>query len=225
MAAAPGARPITPELAAVVAEIEAANQAGALLPSGPVARQPQPLWLKLAARDSARRWRETAVRIREGWRWWRRGSTGRVLLVFAALYALLAFMRQPDAEIVAQSRREAEAARLQDLLQAYGRAGGRLLAARPFGGTELYPRGVVMQGEFLAAFARAPIGGHFVVRVAAPAWTPLSGFYGYPPVFAGGRYFQLERPADLAGCRFAFLVRRDSEREGTLLVSRVERMP
>ncbi len=100
-----------------------------------------------------------------------------------------------------------------------------MFAARAHGGSEIYPRGVVLQDEMLVAFHRANVGETFTVKTSGGAWNPLSGFYGYPPIFVGGVYFVLERKFNFALYECTFLLRKDSEKAGAILIARVEVAP
>ena len=179
-------------------------------------------WLWAAFKDSLRNYRDLGRRLAAWWRHWRTTASFRVLAAFIVLYALLAYMRAPSDVVVEQSRHAEEIAFLQDFLRDYRAAGGVVLAERPHGGTELYPRGVVLQGDLRAAFLRAPVGTVFVVHATSAEPNLLGGFYGYPPVFLGGSYFQLERKFNFALYRFSYLIRKDSEQAGAILLARVE---
>jgi hypothetical protein len=178
------------------------------------------LWSSLldSAQDSARRLRAALA----GWKTWRKTASFQVLVAFAAIYAFLAVMRAPSDVVIEQSRHAEEMAFLQNFLKSYCAAGGPVLAERPHGGSELYPRGVVLQGEALEAFVRAKTGSTFVMRITGAAGNPLAGFGGFSPVFAGGAYFQLEPKQSLALFRCTYLVRKDSEKAGVLLMAKVE---
>ncbi|MCX6952106.1 MAG: hypothetical protein NTV51_08055, partial [Verrucomicrobia bacterium] len=182
-------------------------------------------WLWAAFMDSVRNYRTLGGRLAAWWRHWRTTASCRVLAAVIALYALLAFMRAPSEAVVEQSRRTEEMTYLQDFLRDYRAAGGAVLAEKPHGGTELYPRGVVLKGEVLAAFARTPVGEVFVFHTTSPESNPLAGFYGFPPIYLGGAYFHLERKFNFALYRCSYLIRKDSEQAGTLLMARVEPAP
>jgi hypothetical protein len=178
------------------------------------------LWSSLldSAQDSARRLRAALA----GWKTWRKTASFQVLVAFVAIYAFLAVMRAPSDVVIEQSRHAEEMAFLQNFLKSYCAAGGPVLAERPHGGSELYPRGVVLEGEALDAFVRAKTGSTFVVHITGATGNPLAGFGGFSPVFAGGTYFQLEPKLNLALFRCTYLVRKDSEKAGALLMAKVE---
>jgi hypothetical protein len=158
--------------------------------------------------------------LSEWWRGWRRTAGFRGLVTFILVYGALALVRQPSAAVREQSRHAEEMAALQNFLKSYAAAGGFVLAEKPHGGTELYPRGIVLQGDLLAAFRRAAAGETLTVN--NPAWNPIAAFYGYPPIYAGGDYFHLDRRFSLTNYRFQFLIRKDSEQAGRLLLAKVE---
>jgi hypothetical protein len=178
---------------------------------------------KVAAADAeiiARRQRR--AQRAEWWRAWRKTSSFKVLLTFVVLYAGLAILRKPSDTALEQSRHAEEQRVLQTFLKSYTAAGGTVLAEKPHGGSELYPRGVLLQGEMLDAFRRAAIGSTFTVQVQDPMWNPIAGFYGYPPIFVGGNYFHLDRRFNLALYRCTFLLRKDSEQAGAILMAKAE---
>jgi hypothetical protein len=203
-------------------ELDAAATAAALRAAKEKAAQDQPWWVVLSARYTVRNFRDRIRQLQSWWRHWRTTSSLRVLLAFVVIYALLAVMRKPSEVVVEQSRRSQDIAFLQGFLKSYCAAGGKVLAARPFGGTELYPRGVVLQGDFLRAFNRTPVGSAFSFRVVPPGWDPLTGFYGGLPIYAGGTYFQLERKFNFSLFQGVYLIRKDSEQEGVMLLVRIE---
>ncbi|HVS54209.1 MAG TPA: hypothetical protein VHD62_17770, partial [Opitutaceae bacterium] len=182
----------------------------------------RPFWLWGSLADSGRQMRRGTARGWTVWKAWRKTASFQVFVAFVAIYAALAAMRAPSEVVVEQSRHAEEMAFLQNFLKSYCAGGGLVLAERPHGGSELYPRGVLLQGEMLDAFLRAPVGGVFTTRVTSAASNPLAGFDGYPPIYAGGAYFHLERKFNLALYRCTFLVRKDSEQAGTMLVAKVE---
>lgn len=165
---------------------------------------------------------ERSRSLAEWWRDWRKTATFKVLAAFLVFYAVLAVVRRPNATAIEQSRHAEELGALQTFFKNYAAAGGVVLAEKPHGGTELYPRGILLQAEMLDAFRRAPLGEAFSVAVTDPMWNPLASFYGYPPIFVGGTYFHLERKFNLRLYRFTFLIRKDSEKSGTILLTKVE---
>ncbi len=185
-------------------------------------RRRQPWWVLIAARDSVRDWRATTAALAAWWAGWRGSATARTLAAFVVLYGLLAVMRAPSPVAVERSRQREDAAMLQSLMKDFCARGGTVFARRPHGGSELFPRGVVLQGEALEAFQRAPVGGVFVLRPGPQSWNPLAGFYSFPAVFVGGAYFHLDRPFNFSRFRCVFLVRKDSDKAGAILVARVE---
>jgi len=186
-------------------------------------KKPRPaFWLWRSIRDDLRNSGERLRRLAAWWRRWRRTSGFLVLLAFVVLYGVLAALRQPSEAVIEQSRHAEEIATLQDFLKSYCAVGGPVFAERPHGGAELYPRGVLLQGELLSAFNHAPTGGVFVAQVRAPAWNPLADFYGFSPIYAGGVYFHLERKFNLALYRCSFLIRKDTPQAGEILLTRVE---
>ncbi len=219
--------PITAELADSLAQLEGFETA----PGWPMALkksvrppgQGRLAWIWHGVKDSVRNYRANFRRLAAWWAHWRTTSSCRVLVAFIVIYGVLAFMRAPSNSTVERSRRQEEISYLQNFLKNYIAAGGVVLAQKPHGGSELYPRGVVMKGDLLAAFLRAPVGGVFVVNVSAAESNPLAGFYGYPPIYAGGKYFHLERKFNFALYRCSYLVRKDSDKTGVLLLTRVER--
>lgn len=222
----PRQAPITSELADTLAQLEGfetgAGRPAPLKKSGRPAGQGRLSWVWLGFKDSLRNYRANFRRLAAWWRDWRSTASCRVLIAFIAIYGVLAFMRAPSDSVVERSRRAEEIGFLQNFLKTYTTAGGLLLAEKPHGGFELYPRGVVMKGEMLAAFMRAPLGEVFSVKFTSAEANPLAGFYGFPPIFAGGEYFHLERPFNFALYRCTFLVRKDSDKIGTLLLARIE---
>lgn len=218
--------PITAELAASLEQLDGFETAPgwptALKKSVRPAGQGRLSWVWRGFKDSVRNYRANFRRLAAWWRDWRSTASCRVLIAFIAIYGVLAFMRAPSDSVVERSRRAEEIGFLQNFLKTYATAGGLLLAEKPHGGFELYPRGVVMKGEMLAAFVRAPLGEVFTVKFNSAEANPLAGFYGFPPIFAGGDYFHLERQFNFALYRCTFLVRKDSEKTGTLLLSRIE---
>ena len=180
-------------------------------------------WLWSSLKDSVRNHRQRRQQLGAWWRVWRTGSAARVLLAFCVIYGLLALMRKPSEVAVERSRMGEEMAFLNGFLTSYCKAGGQVLGVKPHGGSELYPRGVLLQGDVLDAFRRATPGGVFSVHVADAAWNPLEGFYGFMPVYAGGHYFNLDRKFNFALYRTSFLIRKDSEEAGTVLLALVER--
>jgi hypothetical protein len=156
------------------------------------------------------------------WRSWRKTAAFRGFVTFLLLYGLLAVVRKPSDAVVEQSRHAEELAALQEFFKSYCAAGGVVLGEKPHGGSELYPRGVVLQGDLLAAFRRAAVGETFAVQIIDPAWNPISAFYGYPPIFGGGTYFHLERKFKLSIYRFHFLIMKDTEQSGRMLLGKVE---
>jgi len=185
-------------------------------------RRRQPWWVLVALRDSLHDWQETKATLAEWWAEWRGSATARTLLAFAVLYGLLAVVRTPSPVAVERSRQREDAAMLQAFMKDFCGRGGTVFARKPHGGSELYPRGVVLQGDALEAFLRAPVGGVFVLKPGPQSWNPLAGFYGFPSVFVGGAYFHLERPFDFTRFRCSFLIRKDSDKAGAILVARVE---
>jgi hypothetical protein len=219
--------PITAELADTLAQLEGFETAPgwpmALKKSGRPPGQGRLTWIWHGVKDSVRNYRSNFRRLAAWWAHWRTTSSCRVLVAFVVIYGVLAFMRAPSNSTVERSRRQEEISYLQNFLKNYISAGGVVLAQKPHGGSELYPRGVVMKGDLLAAFLRAPVGGVFVVNISGPESNPLAGFYGYPPIYAGGKYFHLERKFNFTLYRCSYLVRKDSDKAGTLLLTRVER--
>jgi hypothetical protein len=182
-------------------------------------------WLWHSLKDSGRNYGETGRRLRAWWIDWRKSAPFKTLVAFAIVYALLAMLRHPAAETMQNRRHVADMAVIETFLKSYATSGGALLTEKPHGGAELYPRGVVLQDELLDAFRHAATGSTFTVRTMGREWNPLAGFYTFSPIFAGGNYFQLERKFDLTPFRFTFLIRKDSEEAGALLMTRVELMP
>jgi hypothetical protein len=180
-------------------------------------------WLWSSLRDSVRNHRQRRQQLGAWWRVWRTGSAARVLLAFCVIYGLLALMRKPSEVAVERSRMGEEMAFLNGFLTSYCKAGGQVLGVKPHGGSELYPRGVLLRGDVLDAFRRAAVGGVFSVHVADAAWNPLEGFYGFMPIYAGGHYFNLDRKFNFALYRTSFLIRKDSEESGAVLLALVER--
>jgi hypothetical protein len=178
-------------------------------------------WLWRAAPDSAE---DLNLRRRfvAWWRDWRKTPSFKVLAAFVILYAALAVVRRPSATMLEETRHAEELTTLQSFLKSYTGAGGAVMAEKPHGGAELYPRGILLQGEMLEAFRRAAVGESFSMTVREPMWNPVASFYGYPPVFAGGVYFQLERKFNLTLYRFTYLVRKDTEKTGTILLAKAE---
>ncbi len=222
--AAAKVRPQDQALAETVAQIEAL-QATPYRPKqrGRAPGQGRWSWLGAAFRDSLRRYRHRGGRLAAWWLVWRHSASCRVGVAFVAIYVLLALMRAPSAAVVERSRTNEEIAFLQDFLKTYVGAGGVVLAEKPHGGAELFPRGVRLKGEILAAFVRAPAGEVFAVHTTSPESNPLAGFYGFPPIFAGGTYFHLERPFNFSAYRCSYLIRKDTEQTGVILLARVER--
>lgn len=222
--AAAQVRPQDQALAETVAQIEAL-QATPYRPKqrGRAPGQGRWSWLGAAFRDSLRRYRHRGGRLAAWWLVWRHSASCRVGVAFVAIYVLLALMRAPSAAVVERSRANEEIAFLQDFLKTYVGAGGVVLAEKPHGGAELFPRGVRLKGEILAAFVRAPAGEVFAVHTTSPESNPLAGFYGFPPIFAGGTYFHLERPFNFSAYRCSYLIRKDTEQTGVILLARVER--
>ncbi len=218
--------PITAELADTLSQLDdfqtAPGWPGASQRRARPPGQGRLAWIALAARDSVRNYRETGRRLAAWWDQWRRSASCRVLLAFLAIYGVLALMRAPSEVAVAQSRRAAEVAYLSEFLRDYAKAGGLVLAEKPHGGTELYPRGVVIKGDLLTTFARTPVGETFSYTATTPETNPLNGFYIFPSIYAGGHYFALERKFNFALYRFTFLIRKDTEVTGTLLMAKVE---
>ncbi len=221
-----GGRPvISDRLAAALVDLpdlDAAATAAAIREAKEKAAREQPWWVRTSVGDSVRNFQERARRLGAWWRQWRAGASFRVLLAFVAIYLLLAFMRAPSEAVVERSRQAEEIAFLQGFLKSYATAGGVVLTERPHGGSELFPRGVVLKGEVLGAFLRAEVGAVFVVHTTLPESNPLAGFYGFPPLYAGGAYFHLERTFDFARYRCSYLIRKDSERAGVMLLAQVE---
>jgi len=219
--------PITAELADSLAQLEGFEST----PGWPMAfrksvrppGQGRLTWIWLGAKDSVRNYRTNFRRLAVWWAHWRTSSSCRVVVAFIVIYGGLALVRAPSSSTVERSRRQEEISYLQNFLKSYITAGGVVLAQKPHGGSELYPRGVVMKGDMLAAFLRAPVGGVYVVTISAAELNPLAGFYGFPPIYAGGKYFQLERKFNFALYRCSYLVRKDSDKAGVLLLTRVER--
>lgn len=180
-------------------------------------------WLWAGVKDSVRNYRRNGRQLAAWWERWRKTASCQVLLAFVAIYGLLAIMRAPSDVAVERSRIAEEVTFLQGFLKSYTAAGGVVLAERPHGGSELYPRGVVLKGDALAAFMRASAGAVFTVHVTATESNPLGGFYGFPPIYAGGEYFHLERKFNFSLYRCSYLIRKDSETAGVILLARVER--
>lgn len=180
-------------------------------------------WLWHSLTESVRNHRQRRQQLGAWWRVWRTGSAARVLLAFCMIYGLLALMRKPSEVAVERSRLGEEIAFLNGFLTSYCKAGGQVLGVKPHGGSELYPRGVLLRSETLDAFQRATVGGVFSVHVSDATWNPLEGFYGFMPVYAGGHYFNLNRKFNFALYRTSFLIRKDSEEAGTVLLALVER--
>ena len=210
-------------LAAAVDEPDAEATARALRAARDAKAKEQSFWVWTSFGDSVRNFRSGVQRLGAWWRLWRRSASCRVLVAFVAIYSLLAFVRAPSEAVIERSRCAEEIAFLQGFLNSYAAAGGAVLAERPHGGSELYPRGVLLKGDVLGAFLRAEAGNVFVVHTTSPESNPLSGFYGYPPIYAGGSYFYLERTFNLSLYRCSYLMRKDSERTGVILLARVER--
>lgn len=166
--------------------------------------------------------RQTGARLKAWWAEWRRTSGFVVLAAFVVIYLLLAVVRKPGAAAIAQAEQTEELVFWQGFLKSYCAAGGTVFTERRRGGNELYPRGVVLQGELLDAFRRAAPGTLFTVRLVAPPAIPLAGFDHFPPVYVGGEYFSLERKINFGRYRYAFLVRKDTEQAGAVLIARVE---
>lgn len=179
-------------------------------------------WLGLAVRDSVRHRRESGRRLAAWWGRWRRTASFQVLVAFVAIYGVLAYMRAPSDVVVERSRHAEEIGFLQDFLKSYCKAGGLVLAEKPHGGAELYPRGMVLKGEALAAFGRTPVGEVFTTTATGAGGNPLLGFYGFPPIYAGGSYFNLERKFNFSLYKCTYLIRKDSETAGVMLMARVE---
>ncbi len=221
-----GVRPVVSDrLAAALVdlpELNAAATAAAIREAKEKAAREQPWWVRTSVRDSLRNARARAQRLGAWWHQWRTGASFRVLLAFVAIYSLLAFMRAPSEAVIEQARYAEEIAFLQGFLRSYATAGGVVLARRPHGGAELFPRGVVLKGEVLEAFLRAEPGAVFVVHTTLPESNPLSGFYGFPPIYAGGSYFHLERTFNFSRYRCSYLIRKEFERSGSMLLARVE---
>lgn len=203
-------------------ELDAEATAAAVRAAREKALREQPGWVKASADDSLRNFRRAGRGLAETWRRFRSGPSFWAVAAFVAIYALLAFMRAPGQVVVEQSRRQEEAAWLQAFLKNYSAAGGTVLAQKPHGGTEIYPRGIVLQGELLDAFRQAKPGDTFTVAVAAPMWNPLTAFHGFPPVFAGGTYFQIDRKIDFSRHRLTLLLRKDTDRAGAIVLATVE---
>ncbi len=219
---------LTDQLAEALADLpalDAAATAETLRAARAKAALEQPWWVWISVDDSMRKFRTGVTGLGAWWRHWRTTASFRVLLAFVAIYALLAFMRKPSDLVVEQSLRAQDAEFLQGFLESYCRAGGAVLAARPHGGAEIFPRGVVLQGGMLEAFRHAAVGGVFTVRVKADLWNPLEAFYNYPSIYAREQYFQLTRKFDFSRYGFTFLLRKDSERAGAILLARVEVAP
>ncbi len=172
--------------------------------------------------DSWRNLRDTSRRLGGWWEDWRTTSSFRVFLAYVAVYALLAFFRAPSEVVIEKSRREQEAAFLQDFLKAYGAAGGAVQTMRPSGGAEIYPRAVELRDEVLEAFRQAPVGGVFTCTITGGRWNPLLAFQGFTPIYAGGKYFNLEKKYDLTRFRYTLLLRKDSEKTGAIVLASVE---
>ena len=135
---------------------------------------------------------------------------------------LRSLVRAPSDEVAERARHAEEIAFFGGFLKNYAAAGGTVLAEKPHGGSELYPRGVLLKGELLSTFERTPVGEVFVARVTSADSNLLAGFYGYPPIFVGGSYFNLERPFNYSLYRCTYLIRKDSEKSGALLMARLE---
>jgi hypothetical protein len=166
--------------------------------------------------------RESVENFTEWWSRWQRSPAFKVLLAFVVIYALLAVVRKPSEVALERSRHAESMAYLENFLKSYSAAGGTVLARRPHGGAELFPRGVIMQGEFLDAFHRAQVGTTYSVRLTSPDANPLQGFYGFPPIYVGGTYFHLDRKFNFSLFRYRFLMRKDSETTGAILLARLE---
>ena len=213
-------------LASVLGELEKADVDPAVVKRVGRERDASPRqrwWVWYGLTESVQNYRRMAAQVRAWWRMWRTGSSARVLLAFVVIYGLLAAVRKPSDVAAERSRIGEEIAFLQGFLKSYCAAGGPVLTMKPHGGAELYPRGIVLKGEVLNAFARAPVGGVFAVQVTAPEWNPLEAFYDFPSVYAGGTYFHLERKINFPLYRSSFLIRKGSEREGAILLTQVER--
>jgi hypothetical protein len=210
---------ITEELADAFTKVAAAD--AELTANKKRAGGPKGFWLRRSAAASAE---ESNLRGRftGWWRDWKKTPSFKVLAAFATLYIALAVVRRPSATVLEQTRHAEELATLQNFLKSYTAAGGAVMAEKPHGGAELYPRGILLQGEMLEAFRRAAVGESFSVAVREPMWNPLASFYGYPPVFADGTYFQLERKFNLTLYRFTYLIRKDTEKTGTILLAKAE---
>lgn len=209
------------EALADLPELDAAATAAAVRAAREKALREQPGWVKASADDSLRNFRRAGQGIGAAWRRFRSGPSFWAVAAFVAIYGLLAFMRAPGQVVIEQSRRAEEAAWLQALLKNYSAAGGPVLGVKPHGGTEIYPRGIVLQGELLDAFRQAKPGDTFTVTVAAPMWNPLTAFHGFPPIFAGGTYFQIERKIDFTRYTLTLLLRKDTDRAGALVLATV----
>jgi hypothetical protein len=175
--------------------------------------------------ELASAWRgakERFARAQAWWQHWRKTSACITLIAFGIIYGLLAFGRAPSEALIERSRRAEDTAYLQKFLQAYCAAGGTVLAERPHGGSELYPRGVVMQGELLDAFRLAPLGTTVLVHVTSAGSNPLAGFYGFPPVYVGGTYFHLERPFNFERFRCTYQIRKETAQTGAIVGAHVE---
>ncbi len=179
-------------------------------------------------RPDASSWSSFKDAVRSGhslivwWRSWRKTAAFRGFVTFLVMYGVLAVVRKPSEAVIEQSRHAGELAALQDFFKSYCAAGGVVLGEKPHGGAELYPRGIVLQGDLLVAFRRAAVGETFAVQVRDPAWNPISAFYGYPPIYGGGTYFNLERKFKLSLYRFHFLMIKDTEQSGRMLLGKVE---
>ena len=212
------------QVADALAKIAAENAPPPVRIPVPVEAPPEPprFWLWKALHESAENSKRRAGRAGAWWGQWRKSATFPVVVAFVALYVALAMVRAPSEAAREGAQRSEELAFLQNFLKSYCQAGGTVFTERRRGGNELYPRGVVLQGELLDAFRRAPVGANFVTHVRAPAASPLAGFDHYPPVFVNGTYFELTRKFNFTRYRFSFLVRKDSEAAGALLVAKVE---
>jgi len=205
---------VTDELAATLKELDAPRAPRKLR-----RKENPPLWFLHALKDSFRHSGRTIHLIRAAWQHWRKTASFLVFAAFVLVYALLAVMRKPSETVLEQSRHVADMAFLQDFLKSYVGAGGTVSTEKPHGGAELYPRGIVLQGEVLDAFRRAPVGTTLVVRPSEVEGNPLASFYGFPPVYVGGSYFHLDRKFNLSLYRFTFLLRKDTEQTGVILVA------
>jgi hypothetical protein len=225
-AVAKASAPVTEELADTLAQLDGFDT----VPGWPTARkkairppgQGRLSWVWAGVRDSGRNYRQTGRRLGAWWRQWRSSASCRVLIAFALIYGLLAFLRAPSDEIVERSRSAEEIAYLQDFLKTYCTSGGKVLAEKPHGGAELYPRGVLMKGELRDSFMRASVGEVFSVTLTSAESNPLNGFYGFPAIYAGGNYFALERKFNFARFQCTYLIKKESEQMGVMLMARVE---